>query len=200
MAEMERMTAEEVVRHLLEDEEGADLVRESLRWLVQQLMEAEVSELIGAAHGERTDDRATWRNGYRPKAVGYPCRRARAAHPEAAAGQLLPLVSGAAAAIEAGALGGVPAGLSVRGLDPPRRPAGRVARAAHQPRRGVAHLRASSTSRSRPSASARIRDVEVLDQVDDRLDDSSNVFEQTVIYKQLALAAEIAHSTPPPWW
>jgi len=42
-------------------------VRESLRWLVQQLMEAEVTELIGAAHGERTDDRATWRNGYRPR-------------------------------------------------------------------------------------------------------------------------------------
>jgi ribosomal protein L12E/L44/L45/RPP1/RPP2 len=51
MAELERMTAEEVVRHLLEDEAGADLVRDSLRWLVQQLMEAEVSELIGAAHG-----------------------------------------------------------------------------------------------------------------------------------------------------
>jgi putative transposase len=67
MAELERMTAEEVVRHLLEDEAGADLVRESLRWLVQQLMEAEVSELIGAAHGERTEDRATWRNGYRPR-------------------------------------------------------------------------------------------------------------------------------------
>ena len=42
MAELERMTAEEVVRHLLEDEAGADLVRDSLRWLVQQLMEAEV--------------------------------------------------------------------------------------------------------------------------------------------------------------
>jgi putative transposase len=67
MAELERMTAEEVVRHLLEDEAGADLVRESLRWLVQQLMEAEVSELIGAAHGERTEDRATWRNGYRAR-------------------------------------------------------------------------------------------------------------------------------------
>jgi putative transposase len=67
MAELERMTAGEVVGHLLEDEAGADLVRDSLRWLVQQLMEVEVSELIGAAHGERTDDRATWRNGYRPR-------------------------------------------------------------------------------------------------------------------------------------
>jgi len=28
-------------------------LRESLSWVVQQLMEAEVSELIGASHGER---------------------------------------------------------------------------------------------------------------------------------------------------
>jgi hypothetical protein len=33
MAELERMTAEDVVGHLLEDEAGADLARDSLRWL-----------------------------------------------------------------------------------------------------------------------------------------------------------------------
>jgi hypothetical protein len=41
MAEMERMTADEVVRQLVEDPEGADLVRESLRWL-------ETREPVGA--------------------------------------------------------------------------------------------------------------------------------------------------------
>ena len=66
MAEMERMTAEEVVGYLLEDE-GLDFLHESLRWMVEQLMEVEVSELIGAEHGERTPDRATHRNGYRPR-------------------------------------------------------------------------------------------------------------------------------------
>src|SRR4051794_16703312 len=60
------MTVEEVVRGLLEDEH-ADVLRESLRWLVAQLMEIEVCELIGAEHGERTPDRATHRNGYRPR-------------------------------------------------------------------------------------------------------------------------------------
>jgi hypothetical protein len=35
--------------------------------VAQELMEAEVSELIGARHGERTEDRATHRNGYRPR-------------------------------------------------------------------------------------------------------------------------------------
>jgi putative transposase len=40
-------------------------LRESLRLLCQQLIELEVSELIGAAHGERTPDRATHGTGYR---------------------------------------------------------------------------------------------------------------------------------------
>src|SRR5262245_47576139 len=66
MAETKRMTAEQVVSFLLE-EEGVDFLRESLRWVVQQLMEAEVSELIGAAHGERSEERLTHRNGYRQR-------------------------------------------------------------------------------------------------------------------------------------
>jgi transposase-like protein len=60
------MTAEEVVAKLMSDEH-ADFLRESLRWMVEQLMEVEVSELIGAELGERTPDRATHRNGYRPR-------------------------------------------------------------------------------------------------------------------------------------
>jgi putative transposase len=66
MAETKRMTAEQVVSYLLE-EEGVDFLRESLRWVVQQLMEAEVSELIGAEHGERNPERLTNRNGYRAR-------------------------------------------------------------------------------------------------------------------------------------
>ncbi len=42
MAETKRMTAEQV-GYLLEGE-GLDFLRESLAWVVQQLMEAEVSE------------------------------------------------------------------------------------------------------------------------------------------------------------
>src|SRR5712691_9772986 len=65
MAETKRMTVEQVVSYLLE-EEGLDFLRESLTWVVQQLMEAEVSELVGA--GERApDERLTHRNGYRPR-------------------------------------------------------------------------------------------------------------------------------------
>jgi transposase-like protein len=67
MAETKRMTAEQVVSYLLEDE-GVDFLRESLRWVVQQLMEAEVSELVGAGLGERAPEvRLTHRNGYRSR-------------------------------------------------------------------------------------------------------------------------------------
>jgi transposase-like protein len=68
MAETKRMTAEEVVGYLLEGD-GLDFLRESLAWVVQQVMEAEVSELVGAARGERApEERLTHRNGYRPRA------------------------------------------------------------------------------------------------------------------------------------
>jgi len=67
MAETKRMTADEVVSYLLEGE-GLDFLRESLAWVCQQLMEVEVSELVGAARGERApEERLTQRNGYRPR-------------------------------------------------------------------------------------------------------------------------------------
>src|SRR2546425_10879697 len=67
MAETKRMTADEVVGYLLEGE-GLDFLRESLAWVCQQLMEAEVSELVGAARGERAPaERLAQRNGYRAR-------------------------------------------------------------------------------------------------------------------------------------
>src|SRR5947209_5621275 len=67
MAGADRMTIEQVVRKVLLVDH-ADVVRESVRWVVEQLMESEVSELVGAELGERRpDDRATHRNGYRPR-------------------------------------------------------------------------------------------------------------------------------------
>jgi putative transposase len=60
------MTVDEVVSYFLEGE-GVDVLRDSLRWVCQQLMETEVSELIGAEHGERSPERLTHRNGYRSR-------------------------------------------------------------------------------------------------------------------------------------
>ena len=50
MAGTDRMTIAEVVREVLRDEH-ADVIRESVRAVAQELMEAEVSELIGAQRG-----------------------------------------------------------------------------------------------------------------------------------------------------
>jgi putative transposase len=54
---------------LLRKAENADVdfLREGVRTLTQALMEVEVAAQIGAEHGERTPQRVTHRNGYRPR-------------------------------------------------------------------------------------------------------------------------------------
>src|SRR4029453_1786461 len=47
--------------------EGVDLVRESVRLVLQELIETEAAERIGAARYERTDTRVTDRKGARPR-------------------------------------------------------------------------------------------------------------------------------------
>jgi putative transposase len=65
MAERQRMTIEQVVGEVMASEH-ADVLREAVRLVAQELMEADVTALIGAAHGERNPDgRMTQRNGYR---------------------------------------------------------------------------------------------------------------------------------------
>ena len=67
MAGQERMAIEEVVRKVLLDEH-ADVIREAVRAIAGEMMEVEVSELVGAVRGERRpEDRATHRNGYRAR-------------------------------------------------------------------------------------------------------------------------------------
>jgi putative transposase len=67
MAEEGRMTAAQAVDKLMASEH-ADVIRESVRFMVDALMEAEVSAQIGAEFGERAPDRRlTQRNGYRER-------------------------------------------------------------------------------------------------------------------------------------
>jgi putative transposase len=75
------MTAEEVVGYLLEGE-GVDFLRASLAWVVQQLMEVEVSELIGAERGARTPERLSHRNGYRSRVWSTPAGELELAIPK----------------------------------------------------------------------------------------------------------------------
>ena len=47
--------------------EGVDLVRDAVQLVMQELIEVEATEQIGAARYERTDARTTDRNGSRPR-------------------------------------------------------------------------------------------------------------------------------------
>ena len=49
--------------------EGLDLIRESVRLVCQELIETEVSALIGAGRHERSDDRTSERNGHRSRTL-----------------------------------------------------------------------------------------------------------------------------------
>jgi transposase-like protein len=67
MAEGQSMTTSEVVAKTLLDEH-ADFLKEAVAMVAAQLMEAEISREIGAVRGERSAERETHRNGYRPRA------------------------------------------------------------------------------------------------------------------------------------
>ena len=51
------------LRTLLEKTSDADLLREMIGFTAERLMALEVEGLTGAAHGERTPERITQRNG-----------------------------------------------------------------------------------------------------------------------------------------
>ena len=63
------MTANDMMtlRALLEKSSDADLLREMIGFTAERLMAVEVEGLTGAAHGERSADRLTHRNGYRER-------------------------------------------------------------------------------------------------------------------------------------
>ena len=61
----DRMALVDVLRKGQDPE--VDFLKEGVRWLVQELMEAEVSAQIGADRYARSDERTTQRTGYRPR-------------------------------------------------------------------------------------------------------------------------------------
>ena len=55
------------LRQMLEKGSDATFLREMIGFAAQRLMEPEVGEVTGAAHGERSPDRLVQRNGYRDR-------------------------------------------------------------------------------------------------------------------------------------
>ena len=60
------MTSLDFVRNLIEQGQP-DVLRSVLERVVDELMEAEVDVLCGAARGERSEERVNWRNGHRER-------------------------------------------------------------------------------------------------------------------------------------
>jgi putative transposase len=67
MAEGQMMTAADVVAELMGGEHG-DLLRDAIALVCREVMDAEITAQVGAEHGERSPERTTHRNGYRPRA------------------------------------------------------------------------------------------------------------------------------------
>ena len=72
--------------------DGVDLIRESVRVVLQELIEAEASEVIGAARYERTDARVTDRNGSRPRVLTTKAGDVALSIPKLRAGSFFPSV------------------------------------------------------------------------------------------------------------
>ena len=49
--------------------DGVDVIRSAVQVMLQELMEAEATALIGAERHERTDARVVQRNGHRPRTL-----------------------------------------------------------------------------------------------------------------------------------
>ncbi len=70
--------------------DGTDLVRELAGWALQQLIEAEASEEIGAERWERSADRLTHRNGHRRRALSTKAGDLEAGIPKLRTGSFFP--------------------------------------------------------------------------------------------------------------
>jgi putative transposase len=72
--------------------EGNDPIRELAQWAIQQLIEAEATDKIGAARYERNDGRVTERNGHRPRLLSTKAGDMNLAIPKLRQGSFLPAI------------------------------------------------------------------------------------------------------------
>ncbi|MEO3939226.1 IS256 family transposase [Dermatophilaceae bacterium Soc4.6] len=72
--------------------DGVDLIRESVRLVLQELIEAEAAEVIGAGRYERTEGRTTERNGHRPRMLTTKAGDVQLGIPKLRAGSFFPSI------------------------------------------------------------------------------------------------------------
>jgi putative transposase len=87
--------SESVVSELLDAfraGDGVDLIRESVRLVLQELIELEATEVIGAAPYERSETRVTERNGSRPRLLATQAGDVELAIPKLRRGSFFPSI------------------------------------------------------------------------------------------------------------
>jgi putative transposase len=72
--------------------DGVDLIRESVRMVMQELIEAEATERIGAAKYERAESRTTDRNGVRPRLLATRAGDVELRIPKLRKGSFFPVI------------------------------------------------------------------------------------------------------------
>lgn len=72
--------------------DGVDLIRESVRLVLQELIEVEATEVIGAAPYERSESRMTERNGSRPRLLATQAGDIELAIPKLRKGSFFPSI------------------------------------------------------------------------------------------------------------
>lgn len=72
--------------------DGVDLIRESVRLVLQELIEVEAAEAIGAARYERTEGRVTERNGHRPRLLATQAGDIELGIPKLRSGSFFPSI------------------------------------------------------------------------------------------------------------
>jgi putative transposase len=72
--------------------EGVNLIRDSVQLVLQELIETEATEKIGAGRYQRTDDRVNERNGHRPRLLATQAGDIELAIPKLRKGSFLPSI------------------------------------------------------------------------------------------------------------
>jgi putative transposase len=123
MTDVGRMSVQELLGKVLADEH-ADVLRQAVGWLAQELMEAEVTAAGGAAYGERSGDRVARRNGYRERAWETRVGRSSWLFPRLRAGSYFPSFLEPRRRSEQALVAVVQEAYVNGGVDPQGRPAG----------------------------------------------------------------------------
>ena len=72
--------------------DGVDLIRDSVRVALQELIELEATERIGAAPYERTEGRVSERNGHRPRSLTTTAGDVELRIPKLRKGSFFPII------------------------------------------------------------------------------------------------------------